>query len=207
MQSRGCIGDGGCLDPNVEHVPCPNVSICGTILPPWACKGPDRTCMNCDIRFGGKLEYHMDCACPVCFRVDVCVSTNACNHKMCVDCFKKYYRRRKIVCPFPFCKKEPGGKRAASVMLLIKGSGMDWNGMPGPEVGRNRGNPGARRRRPTSRRIDTTRIARGRSASSTKGAAQPTSRKRTLRRAGLRTKRSGTKGKKTTCRRPSRSST
>jgi hypothetical protein len=104
MTHSNCNGDGSCLYQEGEHiyekntdiiclfncepVKCPNYLVCGNISPQRILSSHKGTCFNCRISFG-HLEFFTNEECPICLDTKLCVKQSKCNHKICVDCFKR----------------------------------------------------------------------------------------------------------------------
>ena len=105
MARNICSGDGCCLlqvdcvnaymknadiacSHNCQPVQCPNYLICGRLEPEWLLYCHHGTCMNCAAMFG-HLKFFENMECPICMDTKTCVKQIKCNHKICVDCFKR----------------------------------------------------------------------------------------------------------------------
>lgn len=104
-----CNGDGFCLrqgdgpngyEPNnCPHkcvpIECPNFKICETILPKCITFCHKGTCGSCAYMIGrppeysGKLTFYDSVECPVCLEEKPGVKQVRCEHKICIDCFKR----------------------------------------------------------------------------------------------------------------------
>jgi len=83
-------------------IKCKNYELCQTVLPKWwfECKG-NYLCTNCDAMFGtwsngdytqtgkGILDISDNIECPICLENKRGISYPRCNHKVCIECFKK----------------------------------------------------------------------------------------------------------------------
>ena len=83
-------------------IKCKNYEVCASVLPIWwfGCKG-NYLCTNCDMGFGtwgtgenshtgkGILEISNDVYCPICLETKRGISYPRCNHKVCIECFKR----------------------------------------------------------------------------------------------------------------------
>lgn len=95
------------FDEHGQHgIQCKNYKVCGSTLPDWwyKCKGR-YLCSNCDMIFGtwtsvdgdvqvfktgkGELDFESNIRCPVCFETADGVSYPNCDHKACIQCFKR----------------------------------------------------------------------------------------------------------------------
>lgn len=100
-----CSGDGSCLDPNVNnkrlftcshncrHIKCPNYLLCGVIAPQWVYNCHNGRCGNCNISFGKDLTFKQSQEeCGICLEnKSSFVQLPACNHFICVECFRECY--------------------------------------------------------------------------------------------------------------------
>ena len=78
-------------------VKCPNYIMCGSANPQCILDCHNGLCGTCDVMFGtwqggkGVLETEEGLECPICLDTKTCISQPNCNHKICVDCFKRCY--------------------------------------------------------------------------------------------------------------------
>lgn len=99
-------------------IKCKNYIICESVLPNWwyDCKG-HYLCMNCDCMFGnwcggkGELKIHNDIECPICLEINECIEQSKCEHKLCIECFKRCYYGdemldKKPIFPYPKLEDE-----------------------------------------------------------------------------------------------------
>ena len=115
-----CNGDGFCLRQSdglneyelndcphkCRPVECPNLKVCGTILPKYITFCHKGTCMSCRIMFNGKLTFHDSVECPVCLEDKPGVKQPNCDHLACIDCFKRCQYGEKIPQPpFPYSEE------------------------------------------------------------------------------------------------------
>jgi hypothetical protein len=109
MEPRVCDGNGECLmqpdfgeyredcknpDVSCAHncVPkkCPNLAVCGSIVPEWLLLCKRGKCVQCDMSFGKVLTFSTeDEECPICLDTKPSVQLLNCGHMVCVDCFKR----------------------------------------------------------------------------------------------------------------------
>lgn len=106
MSQQICNGDGSCLvqtdckngykksddiscSHNCQPIACPNYLVCNHLVPQlylWCHQG---LCMvPCAISFG-HLQFYENEECPICFETKTCVKQLKCDHKICIDCFKR----------------------------------------------------------------------------------------------------------------------
>ena len=106
MSNILCNGDGSCLQQtdyrngykknddisceyNCQPIKCPNYLVCEHLEPQhilWCHKG---ICMSpCAISFK-RLQFFENTECPICFETTICVKQVNCEHKTCIDCFKR----------------------------------------------------------------------------------------------------------------------
>ncbi len=129
MATRICTGNGDCLTQcghnrecnelyhkiedmtcefNCEPMKCPNYLICGDISPKWYFNCHWGTCLHCKFMFGKqKILAFSESECPVCLETKQCVTLLNCEHKECVDCFKRaWYGAKTQQPPFPIPELE-----------------------------------------------------------------------------------------------------
>jgi hypothetical protein len=101
-----CHGDGMCLiqadtennyikikdytcEYNCSPVKCDNFLVCGEVVPKYLINQCN-CCVSfqCKLSFG-KLVFTDNVECPICFEVKMGVKQIKCEHKICVDCFKR----------------------------------------------------------------------------------------------------------------------
>jgi hypothetical protein len=105
MSVKMCRGDGSCLEQtdlhngykknedmscshNCQPMKCPNYLICGELMPQWVLCCHKGTSMSCAVSFG-HLQFFENVECPICLDTKMCVKQKNCDHKICVDCFKR----------------------------------------------------------------------------------------------------------------------
>lgn len=95
---------------NCEEKQCPNFVICGTIAPSWVFQCRWGACVNCDMQFGGPLNFKDSGECPICFEENVpLVQMLRCQHQICTSCFKHIFNPEKTPCSeFPYPEIEEG---------------------------------------------------------------------------------------------------
>jgi len=73
-------------------IKCKNYELCECVLPKWwfECKGC-YLCINCLISRNGQHEISDNVDCPICFEKKRGLKYPNCNHKICVDCYKRCY--------------------------------------------------------------------------------------------------------------------
>ena len=85
-------------------IKCKNYELCEAVLPKWwfECKG-NYLCTNCHMMFGtwgsgenshtgkGILEISDNLYCPICLETKRSIEQPNCEHKVCIDCFKRCY--------------------------------------------------------------------------------------------------------------------
>jgi hypothetical protein len=73
-------------------IKCENYELCNATLPKWwfECKR-NYLCTNCDMMFGHPLEIRDNVECPICLETACGLSYLNCEHKLCVNCFKRCY--------------------------------------------------------------------------------------------------------------------
>lgn len=85
-------------------IKCKNYIICHEVLPEWwfDCK-EHYLCTNCHMMFGtwksreiqytgkGYLPVHNNEECPICLEITTLVEQPRCEHKCCINCFKRCY--------------------------------------------------------------------------------------------------------------------
>jgi hypothetical protein len=119
-----CHGDGICLtqddtlnnyiknkdyicEYNCSAVKCDNFLVCGEVLPKHLIDHND-FCVSfqCKLSFG-KLVFTDNIDCPICFEVKMGVKQINCDHKICIDCFKRcHYGIHYIPQPvFPYSRE------------------------------------------------------------------------------------------------------
>jgi hypothetical protein len=83
-------------------IKCKNYELCECVLPKWwfECKG-NYLCTNCHMMFGtwgsgenshtgkGILEISNNIYCPICLKTKRGILYPRCNHKACIECFKR----------------------------------------------------------------------------------------------------------------------
>lgn len=98
-----CTGRGYCLrqtgDQNTYElndcshkclpVKCPNFVVCDSIVPQWILGCNKGTCTTCGYTFGRILTFYESVECPICFEDKPGVKQINCDHKVCIDCFKR----------------------------------------------------------------------------------------------------------------------
>jgi hypothetical protein len=81
---------------------CPNYLVCRCIAPEWYYHCHRGTCMNCAMMWGN-LEFTDNIECPICFETKKGVKQLKCDHKICVDCFRRCnYGEKKPQPVFPY---------------------------------------------------------------------------------------------------------
>ncbi len=72
-------------------IKCKNYELCEAVLPTWwfECK-ENYLCTNCDMLFG-LLRFSDDVECGICLESTRGVSHPNCDHKLCIQCFKRSY--------------------------------------------------------------------------------------------------------------------
>ncbi len=83
-------------------VKCKNYELCKAVLPTWwfECKN-NYLCTNCHMMFGtwgahigkGILETYDHIECPICLETKKGISYPRCNHRVCIECFKRCFYR------------------------------------------------------------------------------------------------------------------
>jgi len=123
-----CHGDGMCLtqddtpnnyikikdytcEYNCSPVKCDNFLVCGEVDPKWVLNlnssiAGGITGFQCKISFG-KLVFTDNVDCPICLEAKIGVKQINCDHKICIDCFKRcHYGWRYIPQPvFPYSRE------------------------------------------------------------------------------------------------------
>jgi len=115
-----CNGHGYCLrqsdspctyeTTNCPHeckpIKCPNFKVCEYIAPKWIFNTNKDTCLNCRLCFNGKLTFYDSVECPVCLENKPGVKQINCDHKICIDCFKRcQYGQSTPQPPFPYSEE------------------------------------------------------------------------------------------------------
>ena len=73
-----------------KPMPCPNVIVCESWLPKWLIGlKQNGLCLDCNSKFGKKLDVVENTECPLCMEIDICVIQPKCTHPTCVACFKR----------------------------------------------------------------------------------------------------------------------
>jgi hypothetical protein len=72
-----------------KPIECPNFKVCNYIAPRWIFSINKDTCLNCRLCFNGKLTFYESVECPICFEDKPGVKQVHCDHKVCIDCFKR----------------------------------------------------------------------------------------------------------------------
>uniref|UniRef100_A0A6C0AE39 Uncharacterized protein n=1 Tax=viral metagenome TaxID=1070528 RepID=A0A6C0AE39_9ZZZZ len=89
---------------SIKGIKCKNYILCDTVLPDWwfDCK-VCYLCTHCHMSFGswksgetekkgkGELAQHENVECIICLENKLCVEQPCCDHKICVNCFKRCY--------------------------------------------------------------------------------------------------------------------
>ena len=106
MYTTICNGYGECLEQNdckngykkydniscsykCQPMKCPNFLVCGRIEPQWVLRCHKGLCISpCTTSFG-YLQFTDNEECPICLEIKTCVKQLQCDHKTCVDCFKR----------------------------------------------------------------------------------------------------------------------
>jgi hypothetical protein len=107
MSTTICPGNGTCLEQNsldsyskseliscsynCKILPCPNFTVCGNSYPEWLLRCHRGLCQNCNMLFKYLVFTENEEECPICFEKKLHVKQLNCNHKICVDCFKRCY--------------------------------------------------------------------------------------------------------------------
>jgi hypothetical protein len=82
-------------------IKCNNYELCECVLPKWwfECKG-NYLCTNCHMMFGtwgkcntgkGILEINDNLECPICLENKRSITQPNCEHRLCIECFKRCY--------------------------------------------------------------------------------------------------------------------
>lgn len=73
-------------------IKCKNYEICEEVLPRWwfDCK-KNYLCTNCHMLFKGNLNISDNEECVICLEVKRCTDQPNCEHKICIQCFKRCY--------------------------------------------------------------------------------------------------------------------
>tara|TARA_X000000368_G_C22680692_1_gene558117 strand:- start:69 stop:584 length:516 start_codon:yes stop_codon:yes gene_type:complete len=79
------IKDGG-------GIKCKNYELCESVLPKWwfECQG-NYLCIDCDMRVHKVLNRSNNEECVICLEVKRCTDQPNCEHKICIQCFKRCY--------------------------------------------------------------------------------------------------------------------
>lgn len=85
-------------------IKCKNYYICGAVLPEWwwECKS-HYICTNCDEMFGkwmngkGELKKYDNVECPICLENGIGIELAFCDHKLCINCFKRCFYGDELV--------------------------------------------------------------------------------------------------------------
>ena len=123
--------DEQCTEETGGGIKCKNYEVCDSVLPKWwwDCKNC-YICTNCDMMFG-KLDIKDNINCPLCFEYKKGVSYPKCDHKICIDCFKRCFYGDKCidtepVFPYPDIEEEyqddpdnPKWKRIEYVLIGV----------------------------------------------------------------------------------------
>lgn len=108
MTSLICKGDGSCLEQttckngykkydnvscehNCQPIKCPNYLVCEHLRPQWFLWCHRGVCGTpCGVSFNNThLQFFENTECPICFETITCVKQINCEHKICIDCFKR----------------------------------------------------------------------------------------------------------------------
>jgi hypothetical protein len=110
-------------------VKCPNFLICDSIVPQWILGCNKGTCTSCGYTFGTKLTFYESVECPICLEDKPGVKQVNCDHKVCIDCFKRcHYGSDNIPQPvFPYPREiedeydnDPDDSKWINDPLIIK---------------------------------------------------------------------------------------
>ena len=131
-------------------IKCKNYELCEAVLPKWwfECKG-NYLCTNCHMLFGtwkfkgqeyktgkGILKITDNLYCPICLETKRSIEQPNCEHKVCIDCFKRCYYgdddlENEPQFPYPDIEDEYEGDQSNprwdNDYPLIKKYNEEWN--------------------------------------------------------------------------------